>query len=87
MLLVSAAKMSNEKTSRALETDEKLILDRQLHGIQDGNEKGKLGPWAYATRWDTVVLVLSSISAIAAGAANPLLVVSPPPKYLLRERD
>ena len=77
MLPVSAAPIPNQKPSHVLETEEKVILDRQLYRIQDGTGKGKLGPWAYATRWDIIVLVLSSILGIAAPAATPLLVDSP----------
>ncbi|CRG87735.1 Multidrug resistance protein 1 [Talaromyces islandicus] len=65
-----------EKKGRVLETEEqKAILDRQLYGLQDGTAKRKLGPWTYANQWDYIVLTLSSIAGIAAGAANPLLVV------------
>lgn len=83
-LPVSAAQMPNEKPSRVLGTEEN-ILDRQLNGLQDRNGKGKLGLWTYTTRWDNLVIVLSSITGIAAGAANPLLVVSSPAKSRPRE--
>lgn len=70
----------NEKLSLELSPDEDAVLARQLHGIRDGTESVNPDPWAYTTTWDIAVLVLSFITAIAAGAANPLLVVSPPHK-------
>lgn len=79
MPLVSEAQTPIEEKSRVLETEEqKAILDRQLYGLQDGTAKRRLGPWTYANQWDYIVLTLSSIAGIAAGAANPLLVVSSP---------
>lgn len=82
----STAQALGEKSSQLVDRDEQAVLDRQLNGLQDGSEKRKLGPWTYATRGDTVVLVLSSISGIAAGAANPLLVVSHPTGQSVKER-
>ncbi|KAI9744155.1 MAG: hypothetical protein M1818_002307 [Claussenomyces sp. TS43310] len=70
MATVSAAQIPNEKSSPVLGTEEeKVILDRQLNGMQDGTRTGKsrLGPWAYATRWDTIVLVLIVIFGHLAG--------------------
>jgi hypothetical protein len=78
MLTNSLAQPPDEKSSHVPDIEEKAILDRQLYGIQGGAVNGKLGPWTYATRWDIIVVVLSSIAGVAAGAANPLLVVSRP---------
>ncbi|TVY32281.1 ABC transporter [Lachnellula occidentalis] len=64
-----------EKPSGGLHPDEDAILARQLYGIQDDTENVKPDPWAYVTQRDIFVLVLSLVTAIAAGAANPLLVV------------
>ena len=74
----SAEEVPSEKSNRALEAEEEVILDRQLNGLQDGTGKRKLNLWGYTTRWDLLVIVISSIVVIAAGAANPLLVVSTP---------
>jgi hypothetical protein len=79
MVSVSEAQAPNEEKGHVLETEEqRAILDRQLHGLQDETAKRNLGPWTYANQWDYIVLTLSSIAGIAAGAANPLLVVSAP---------
>lgn len=51
------------------------VLSRQLNGLPCTNNIRTV--FAYATRFDLVVILFSCISAIIAGALNPLLTVSP----------
>lgn len=68
----------DEKQVSVAQPNEQAILNRQLNGLQDASQKVKQTPWLYATKWDKLVLVLSSITGIVAGAANPFLVVCLP---------
>ncbi|KAL6901274.1 multidrug resistance protein 1, 2, 3 [Trichoderma evansii] len=53
---------------------ERAILDRQLNGIEsDGKKRNNV--FAYATFSDKVILSISSLCAIIAGALNPLVPV------------
>lgn len=55
---------------------EKLILDRQLNGLPSGEESNsKQHVFAYATASDKVILSISSVCAVLAGALNPLVPV------------
>ena len=74
-LSTSSTQGEIEKQTLVLRAEEQEILDRQLNGIQNEASRRKLGPWTYATKWDNLVLILSSFLGITAGAANPLLVV------------
>lgn len=71
-----SVQLSGNEQSGGLEDNERVILDRQQHGVQNiiGETKQKL--WRYASGWSRIVIVLSSFSGLIAGAANPFLVVS-----------
>ncbi|KAF2463255.1 multidrug resistance protein 3 [Lindgomyces ingoldianus] len=64
-----------EKENPMLDGRGKDILYRQLHGLEDNTGKKRLNPLSFAAPWDILVIVMSSIMAVAAGAANPLLTV------------
>ena len=51
------------------------ILDRQLNGIQDEGKYNR-NVFAYATLSDRIILFVSAICAVLAGALNPLVPVS-----------
>lgn len=60
---------------------QRAVLERQLHGLPNDAEQPNSQPNSkpniiiYATRLDKVILSLSSICAIIAGALNPLVPV------------
>ena len=54
-----------------LETE---VLARQLDGLPGNTRRGTV--FSYATHSDILIMLLSCISAIIAGALNPLLTVS-----------
>jgi hypothetical protein len=56
---------------------ERAILDRQLNGIAYESHKKGSGKnvLAYATTMERVILALSSVCAVLAGALNPLVPV------------
>lgn len=56
---------------------QRAVLERQLHGLPNDAEQPNSKPniIIYATRLDKVILSLSSICAIIAGALNPLVPV------------
>lgn len=62
-----------------LPEDEKRILKLQLHEPKVTASFATL--YRYATMWDIVIMIVSAICSIAAGAAMPLFTVcsSPPP--------
>lgn len=51
------------------------ILDRQLNGIQSPETQSSINVLTYATRWDKIILSISSVCAVCAGALNPLVPV------------
>ncbi|KAJ4316133.1 hypothetical protein N0V94_005621 [Neodidymelliopsis sp. IMI 364377] len=57
-----------------LNAQQRTILDRQTNGLPEG-KASKSNIMAYATNFDVFVLLVSVISAIVAGALNPLLTV------------
>ncbi|KAF3483987.1 uncharacterized protein GIQ15_03311 [Arthroderma uncinatum] len=56
-----------------LSESEKQILELQLNGLPAEPDIQNL--WSYTTAWDKVVIIVSVVSAIIAGALNPLLTV------------
>ena len=76
---MAMADMPSEEKSNALLDDRgKAALHRQLHGLQadnDGKGNKRLMVWSFTGPQDVGVIIASSIMAIAAGAANPLLTV------------
>ncbi|MCJ1245650.1 hypothetical protein MMC30_002854 [Trapelia coarctata] len=71
----AAAGMPNEKPNLVLNDSGQRILDRQLNGLETDSKHEKLSPLSFATPWDIVIIVVSSLMAIAAGVANPLLTI------------
>lgn len=63
---------------------QRTVLERQLHGLPNdaGQPNSKPNIIIYATRLDKVILSLSSICAIIAGALNPLVPVCSINKFL-----
>lgn len=56
---------------------ERAVLDRQLNGLpSEDKEKSKRNVLTYATASDKVILSVSSVCAVFAGALNPLVPVS-----------
>lgn len=67
--------MVSQQDVARLDERQRAILDRQLNGL--GGEAGqRKNVFAYATLSDRVILSVSSICAILAGALNPLVPVS-----------
>ncbi|KAK5988357.1 ABC multidrug transporter mdr1 [Cladobotryum mycophilum] len=68
-----------EKTSNVtLDEQANQVLHRQLHGLETretASKNSRLTPLSFAEPWDIFVLSLSSILAVSAGAAYPLLTV------------
>jgi hypothetical protein len=62
----------------AMRPDERAVLDRQLHGLPKPDQKDveRPGVQQYASASDKIVLGVSAICAIVAGALNPLVPVS-----------
>ncbi|KAM3420966.1 hypothetical protein BST61_g4198 [Cercospora zeina] len=64
-----------EKHSVATNKKQRMILDRQLHGLRAARHgaapKPSLGP--YATRLDRLVILGSCSASVVAGAANPFI--------------
>ncbi|KAK2601545.1 hypothetical protein QQS21_004930 [Conoideocrella luteorostrata] len=52
------------------------VLDRQLHGTQEKGSTSRRSVFSYATASDKVILSISSVCAVFAGALNPLVPVS-----------
>ena len=75
----SPAQQSDKEQNDVVKQNEEVILDAQLHGLQTPNGQSELKLWFYATKWCKAVILLSSLSGLVAGAANPFLVVSPSP--------
>jgi hypothetical protein len=67
-----------EKQSVALSKQKRAILDRQLNGLPSTRNHQKFSLWPYATKRDKIVILLSSMASIVAGAANPFISVRPP---------
>ncbi|EME40073.1 hypothetical protein DOTSEDRAFT_47539 [Dothistroma septosporum NZE10] len=63
----------NEKQSVSIDKEQEIILDRQLNGLQDDVERERIGLWPYIRKRDRLVIVLSALSGIVAGAANPFI--------------
>jgi hypothetical protein len=66
-----------EEQSVALSKQQRDILDRQLNGLPSTRNHRKFSLWLYATKRDKMVIVLSSMAGIVAGAANPFISVRP----------
>jgi len=64
-------------TRATMELDEqgRSMLHRQVYGLSNGGDRDKRSLLQYATLSDVYVLAVSSISALVAGALNPLLTV------------
>jgi ATP-binding cassette subfamily B (MDR/TAP) protein 1 len=62
----------------AMRPDERAILDRQLHGLPKSHHGAtdNSGAQQYASTSDKVVIGVSAICALVAGALNPLVPVS-----------
>ncbi|KAI9733531.1 MAG: hypothetical protein M1834_003131 [Cirrosporium novae-zelandiae] len=58
-----------------LDEQEREILDRQLNGLPSQPERGKRTVFTYTTLSDKFILFISALSAVIAGALNPLLTV------------
>ena len=67
--------MASQPDNARVDERKRAILDRQLNGIQ-GEEKQTKNVLAYATFSDRIILSVSSICAVLAGALNPLVPVS-----------
>ena len=64
---------------------ERAVLDRQLNGLpSEDRDKSKRNVLAYATTSDKVILSVSSVCAVFAGALNPLVPVSTTPTLPIR---
>ncbi|KAK2867786.1 hypothetical protein FQN49_003477 [Arthroderma sp. PD_2] len=68
--------MTSQQQKGEASADEckRAILDRQLHGIKC-QEKESINVFAYATFSDKIILSVSSVCAVLAGALNPLVPV------------
>lgn len=67
--------MNLQEGETRIDEHRRAILDRQLNGVQDEAKQSK-NVFAYATFSDRIILSVSSICAILAGALNPLVPVS-----------
>jgi hypothetical protein len=70
------ANVSYADKQMQLDEQEKTVLDRQLNGFPSETDNGTV--FAYATPFDVAVIIISCVSAIIAGALNPLLTVNIP---------
>ncbi|KAI1050688.1 hypothetical protein LB507_009409 [Fusarium sp. FIESC RH6] len=69
--------MASAEAEASADYHQRAVLERQLHGLPNDTDKHtpKLNITIYATKFDKVILSLSSICAIIAGALNPLVPV------------
>lgn len=66
---------STEESSFVLNDKGREILYRQFNGLMADSKQKKISLISFASRWDLLVITVSSLMAIAAGAGNPLLTV------------
>ncbi|CAG7563307.1 unnamed protein product, partial [Fusarium equiseti] len=69
--------MASAGAETSADDHQRAVLERQLHGLPNdvGQSSSKPNITTYATKLDKVILSLSSICAIIAGALNPLVPV------------
>lgn len=58
-----------------ISAEERVILDRQLHGLPLQDNRNKPSIYQYASITDKIVLAAGAVSALIAGALNPLVPV------------
>ena len=71
------ARAQEQKSVVVMQSNERAILDRQLHGLPDlkHGRDAKPSIQRYASMTDRVVLSVGAICALIAGALNPLVPV------------